>query len=194
MRGVWPIAADAGPWAFSVGAGCVRSALPLALRLFWLLAAIVHLPALLRPWQAGWGAQTPTSSAARCAGLTLALLFCGLKAFDVRFLRTRPGLRSKLALLLVLILIHAGIAGGLDRSNPDLRAWLAVAGSVTLLCQQIGRPVLSWLRGFVAAQARPPQPFRVRTWLGALGKRDCVQFALTGRAPRAPPIAIFILN
>lgn len=158
----------------------------LGCRVFWLLAAVSHLPALARLWQFTPATEAAATSVGQSALLTVAILFCALKALDVRFLRIRPCWRARVGLALALVLAHAGVISEFD-PHPGLQAILSVGGSFTAvwLC---ARPALrsadrKWAARASAEFERIPLP---AAWDKQIN--PVLEYLIPAYAgPRAPP-------
>ncbi len=120
-------------------------------RLCWLALVVLHLPGI---WAAALAFLRGGDLVAlfRCAAMAAAAVFFVLKIVDLPVLRFRPGWRSPVSLILIVLLMHVGvIERAFDLNVPDaqgvpIAAALFVAvltptilPVITLLCRLFGR-------------------------------------------------------
>jgi hypothetical protein len=154
-------------------------------RVFWLALLIVHSPAFLKLWRAAYGSQASEASIVGCAWLSAAMLFFVLKAFGVSWLRFRTDRRSRLAIAIAILLIHAGPLGVapdgiLAPGNMPLLGTLFLAANLDRLHQ--------WGRGTLGLR---PRPALGQSWQWCWPARVILVAPslspLIVRAPRPPP-------
>ena len=75
---------------------------------FWGLMGVSHMPALVSAWESCFAQGAGLAGLGGFLTLSLSVLFFLLKAFDVRFLRFRPGKGATVAICLAVALIHVG--------------------------------------------------------------------------------------
>ena len=117
--------------------------MPGARRLLWLVMALAHAPALLGAWQALASEGVAFEPVARCAGLTLAVLFFALKTNDSAFFPLPTDRRSIVAICMVVGLMHVDVVRPVH--DPTLVADTAALVAATGLAVSL-RPVRRALR------------------------------------------------
>ena len=144
----------------------LNRARPVIRRAGWLLMAIAHLPGLVHAWRALLAGGLNAEHLGGCVWLTISVAFFALKVLDVSWLRFCTGRRSKVALVLVVALLHVDLTRpGSDPSIvPDCTAVLATALAIgTLPAVRRG-----WERVFVHAEAA------LRRRLPAMSSHDTI--------------------
>ena len=179
VRGAGAVAMAASTWA-----GSVR---PKINRAFWAAMLLVHAPALLRSWRGLFGTEGNEAAIVGCVWLTLATLFFVLKVAGVPWLRFRTGRRSRLAILVAILLIHCGplgvhLDGVLNPGDAPLLSTLLLAAGLDRVQQ--------WWQGTPGTRSLPalrqPREGRVHSGLAVSPSRLS---ALIIYAPRPPPCA-----
>jgi hypothetical protein len=158
-------------------------------RLFWLLAASVHLPALAGFGHRLFGDSPSEASAVRAVVLLVGLAFCTLKALDLPVLRVKPTWQSRCACILILLLLHIGMVPGLgDRLVVTVEAGTTGVGmAVSLLTHARRMPAVASLchRACAGSIERERDPFPTE-WETSFHPFDTF-LAPAYAGPRAPP-------
>ena len=138
-------------------------------RVGWLLIAVAHLPGLVHAWRTLFADGFDAAHLGGCVGITLSIAFFALMVLDVSFLRFRTGWRARVAMVMVVTLLHVDLMRpGSDGSIvPDCTAVL-VATVVVAGLPSVRR---GWERAFVHAEAAlkrrlPASPSHETIWLG----------------------------
>jgi hypothetical protein len=159
---------------------------------FWGMMIVTHLPAVWAVWTGLFVGDEARPDPIRLAGLTLTTIFFGLKFADVAWLRFRPGLRSVIALTLVVAILHVGVLGVVpgETLTPQL---LAAASSMLFLEPSRWGGSAAALSGYLRRKATEPR--HKRSFLALTGRTapaECVRsprwiLTHTITASRAPP-------
>ena len=163
--------------------------MPVIRRVGWLLIAIAHLPGLVHAGRDFFAGGLGVEHLGGCVGLSLSVAFFALKVLDVSCLRFRTGWRAKVALVMVVALLHVDlIRPSSDPSIvPDCTAVLATA----LIIGTLPPVRRAWERVFVRAEAAirrrlPAAPSHETIWL-CESRPHCWVAVLHLFKLRAPP-------
>lgn len=155
----------------------------------WLVVAGVHLPGLVHAWRAFLASGFASEHILGCLWLTLTVAFLVLKVQDAAFLRFRTDLRSFLAIVTVVALLHVDLMPPV--SEPTLVSE-CVAVLVTA-CVIVAAPQVRRWWETVAQGARvtlkhlnPQAASAATVWLSAF-RPHCWVLALRLFHLRAPP-------
>ncbi len=158
-------------------------------RVFWSLLAFMHIPAVLRLTASVFSHQLDIATLSTWLGLSLALVFFGLKIWDVSFLRMRSRPVALLAFLLVCGLVHRNAVPSAMPDEVPVAAIVVLATLGLARAPALGRRLGRFLKG-VAAWVRPGI-IATPASCGMIDAQSAVNswtlLAFCQASPRAPP-------
>lgn len=124
--------------------GSVHHLLP---RCLWAVMAAAHMPALLSVWESFITSGFDVARLGGCLGLSLSMLFFGLKIYGVTFLRVRSRPRSWIAMSLVVVLVHLDVLSAHPHASVVPQCLTIVTSLVCIaVAVRLGRALTRALR------------------------------------------------
>ena len=176
----------------STVSGHIRSLGPGVRRAAWLLIAAAHLPGLVSSWRVLFTDALDMERLGACGVLTLTMIFFALKVRGVAFLRFRTDRRSRVAVCIVVALLHLDVfrPSGVPTVVPECAILVAttwLVGSLPVVRRGL-RSVLA--RAGSAFKYRPPiTPSTDTVWLDTVRPR-CWTLAFFFFSLRGPPRSV----